>query len=61
MLKIRAVGLLAHGGTIGLVVELVPALALAAVAVAIWARGKRSAARGAGREAGVEEQRGSGE
>lgn len=50
--------LIAHGGTVGLVVEVAPAVALAGIAVAIWARGKRSGARRSGHEAGVEEERG---
>ena len=44
--------LVAHGGTIGLVLELGPALVLAAVGFAVWLRGRGSAA---GDEAGIEE------
>jgi hypothetical protein len=56
-------GLLAHGGTAGLVVEILPALVLASLGVAVWLRGRRetSAAARPGDEAGVEEGRGEGE
>jgi hypothetical protein len=56
-------GLLAHGGTAGLVLETLPALVLAGLGVGIWLRGRRraSAAPGPGDEAGVEEGRGEGE
>jgi hypothetical protein len=56
-------GLLAHGGTAGLVVEILPAVVLAGLGVGVWVRGRRgrSAAPGAGDEAGVEEGRGKGE
>lgn len=42
----------AHGGTLGLFVELGPAVVLAGVGVAVWLRQRRSAA---GDEARVEE------
>ena len=47
--------LVAHGGTVGLILELSPALVLAAVGVAVWLRQRRSAP---GDEARVEEPRG---
>jgi hypothetical protein len=55
--------LLAHGGTAGLVVEILPALVLAGVGVSVWLRGRKvpSAAPGPGHEAGVEKDRGKGE
>ena len=50
-------GLLAHGGTAGLLVETLPALVLAGLGVGMWLRGRRqtSAAARAGDEARVEE------
>jgi hypothetical protein len=53
-------GLLAHGGTAGLVVEILPAFVLAGLGVGVWIRGRRrpSAAPGPRHEAGVEECRG---
>lgn len=51
-------GIVAHGGTLGLIVELGPAVVLAGVGVAVWLRQRRSAA---GDEAGVEERSGDGE
>jgi hypothetical protein len=53
-------GLLAHGGTAGLVVETLPALVLAGLGVVVWRRGRRSgsAAAGPGDETGVQEGRG---
>lgn len=43
----------AHGGTLGLIVEIGPAVVLAGVGVAVWLRQRRSAA---GDEARVEER-----
>jgi hypothetical protein len=59
----RLVGLLAHGGTAGLVVETLPALVLAALGVGVWLRGRgsTSAAPRPRDETGVEEGRGKGE
>ena len=56
-------GVLAHGGTVGLVVEVVPALLLVGLGLAVWLRDRRRAqgASGARHEAGVEEARGEGE
>ena len=56
-------GLLAHGGTAGLVVEILPALVLAGLGVGVWVRGRRgpSATPGPSHEAGIEEGRGKGE
>ena len=56
-------GLLAHGGALGLLVETLPALVLAALGVGMWLRGRRgtSAAARADHEAGVEEGGGEGE
>ena len=34
-------GLLAHGGTAGLVVEILPALVLAGLGVGVWRRGQK--------------------
>ncbi|MEX2646644.1 MAG: hypothetical protein WD249_10310 [Gaiellaceae bacterium] len=48
----------AHGGTLGLLVELGPAVVLAGVGVAVWLRQRRSAP---GDEAGIEEPRRDGE
>ena len=52
-----AMGLVAHGGTAGLLVEILPALVLAALGVAVWLRrrGSGSAAARARDESGVEE------
>lgn len=50
--------LVAHGGTLGLIVEVGPAAILAGVGVAVWLRQRRSAA---GDEARVEEGGGDGE
>jgi hypothetical protein len=50
--------LVAHGGTLGLLVEIGPAAVLAGVGVAVWLRQRRSAAND---EARVEEARGDGE
>jgi hypothetical protein len=47
------VGVVAHGGTIGLIVEIGPALLLAGIGVAVWLRQRRSAAND---EARVEER-----
>jgi hypothetical protein len=46
------VDVVAHGGTLGLIVEIGPAVVLAGVGVAVWLRQRRSAA---GDEARVEE------
>jgi hypothetical protein len=46
------VAIVAHGGTLGLIVEIGPAVVLAGVGVAVWLRQRRSAA---GDEARVEE------
>ena len=56
-------GLLAHGGTAGLVVETVPALVLAGLGVGVWLRGRGSASAASrpGDETGIEEGRGEGE
>ena len=60
---IGAMGVLAHGGAVGLVVEVVPALLLVGLGLAVWLRDRRRApgAPGTGDEAGVEEARGEGE
>jgi hypothetical protein len=47
------VELVAHGGTLGLILEIGPAVVLAGVGVAVWLRQRRSAA---GDETGVEER-----
>lgn len=44
----------AHGGTLGLIAELGPAVILAAIGVRVWLRGKRRLP--AGDEARVEER-----
>ena len=45
-------GVVAHGGTLGLAVEIGPAVLLAGIGVAVWLRQRRSAP---GDEARVEE------
>ena len=45
-------GVVAHGGTIGLIFELIPALLLVVIGVGVWRGQRRSAA---GDEAPVEE------
>ena len=50
--------MVAHGGTVGLIFELVPALILAVVGVGVWRRQRQLAADD---EAGVEERGGGGE
>jgi hypothetical protein len=52
-------GVLAHGGTLGLIVELGPAVILAGLGVAMWLRGRRRLP--AGDEARVEERSRDGE
>jgi len=52
------VPVVAHGGTVGLVIELGPAVVLAMIGVAVWLRQRRSAADD---EARVEEGGGDGE
>jgi uncharacterized protein YqgC (DUF456 family) len=52
------VGVVAHGGTVGLIFELLPALVLAVIGVVVW-RGKRDSAPDD--EARVEERGGGGE
>jgi hypothetical protein len=56
------VGIAAHGGTVGLILEVVPAFALAAIGVAVWLRDRRRHGSGAAgqHEAAVEQQRGDG-
>jgi hypothetical protein len=47
------VELVAHGGTLGLIFEIGPAVVLAGIGVAVWLRQRRSAAD---HEPGVEER-----
>ena len=56
-------GQLAHGGTAGLVIEIVPAAVLCALGLGVWLRGRKppSAAAGSRHETGVEEGRREGE
>ena len=53
-------GVLAHGGTAGLLLETLPALVLVGLGLAVWLRDRRRPpiAPGPGHEAGVEEPRG---
>jgi hypothetical protein len=55
--------LIAHGGAVGLVIEIVPALLLVALGLSVWLRDRRrsSASARPGDEAGVEEGGGDGE
>ena len=48
---------MAHGGTVGLIVEIVPLALLVLGGIAVWwrSRGDRSGAPGTGDEASVEE------
>jgi hypothetical protein len=53
-------GVLAHGGTAGLLLETLPALVLVGLGLGVWLRERRRPpiAPGTGHEAGVEEPRG---